>query len=356
MQLKFCYLTTLLISLLLSACNGSDSAQETAVTSSTSATTTTSTTDTSTSATTATSAASTTVKDGSVVNTAALVALGESLYRDTNLSANGTQACVSCHEPTTGFDDPNGTDTSLGDNGSSIGSRNAPTASYTAQIPDSQVVLRRGGGAARPVIIGGQFLDGRAESLEEQAKAPFLNPDEMNNASKSDVIDTVKLASYAGDFEALFGIGILDDVDTSYNYIADAIAAFERSELFSPFTSIFDQVQNGSATFTLAQARGQNLFNGKAQCARCHSTPTGAAQVFSDFEFRNIGVPANAALELARGGAINDLGLGSVTGDASDNGKFRTPNLRNIAMTAPYMHNGVFADLTAVINFIIHVT
>lgn len=299
-------------------------------------------------------AATTTVKDGTIVDTTALVALGEALYNDTNLSVPSGQSCASCHTPNAGFDDPDSGDaTSLGADGTSIGNRNAPTASYAAHIPDAQVVLIDPPGPAPATLqlVGGQFWDGRAKSLEEQAKGPFLNPVEMANASESDVVEKVKTATYADDFEDLFGAGVLDNVAQSYDYIADAIAAFERSTFFSPFTSIFDQVQNGTAVFTESQARGQALFNGKGQCDRCHNT-NGETQVFSNFEYKNIGVPRNPTLLLALGtpGFI-DNGLGDVTGDAQDNGKFRTPNLRNVAITAPYMHNGVFTTLTEVVEF-----
>jgi len=174
----------------------------------------------------------------------------------------------------------------------------------------------------------------------------------MNNTDEAAVINTIKSATYAADFQALFGAAVLDDVNKAYDYVVDAIAAFERSETFSPFNSKFDLVQTGAATFTAAEARGNALFNGKAQCDTCHTTPGSDEEVFSDFEYRNIGVPANTALETARGGgAINDLGLGAITGQVADNGRFRTSSLRNIARTAPYMHNGVFADLTEVMNF-----
>ncbi|MCK4834797.1 MAG: cytochrome-c peroxidase [Gammaproteobacteria bacterium] len=296
----------------------------------------------------------TTVKDGTVVETAALVSLGEKLYNDTSLSDPAGQACASCHTPAVGFDDPDSADaTSLGADNASIGNRNSPTASYAAHIPDSHTILRTpvGGGVAFPVLIGGLFLDGRAESLEEQAKMPFLNPVEMANANESAVIDSIKLAVYAGDFETLFGTNILDDVNVSYAYVADAIAAFERSTFFSPFTAKFDQVQNGNAVFTQAENRGQNLFNGKAQCDTCHTTPNGDPQVFSNFEYKNIGVPANNTLDIALGAPANDPGLGGDTGIAQDNGKFRTSNLRNIDITAPYMHNGVFTTLVEVVEF-----
>nr|WP_236725768.1 c-type cytochrome [Candidatus Reidiella endopervernicosa] len=109
-------------------------------------------------------------------------------------------------------------------------------------------------------------------------------------------------------------------------------------------------MQNGTILFTLAEARGERLFNGKAQCILCHNTVDIDEQLFSDFEFRNIGVPANPTLITILGPFI-DNGRGDVTGRARDNGRFRTPTLRNIAITAPYMHNGVFTSLTEVVEF-----
>jgi cytochrome c peroxidase len=296
--------------------------------------------------------ATTIVKDGTAVETAALVSLGEKLFNDTSLSTPAGQGCVSCHDPTTGFTDPDSADpTSLGADGISIGTRNSPTASYAAHIPDSRTITRDD--TLQEVRIGGQFLDGRAESLEAQAKAPFLNPAEMNNSSKSEVIDKIKTAPYAADFTALFGDTVLDDVDRAYDYIADAIAAFERTDLFSPFSSKFDQVAAGNAMFTMSEANGKLLFEGKGQCSVCHQTPGAGKQVFSNFEYFNIGVPANSELETDLGGAVNDAGLGATDIGTSrdDDGKFRTPNLRNVAITPPYMHNGVFTTLTEVVEF-----
>ena len=103
-------------------------------------------------------------------------------------------------------------------------------------------------------------------------------------------------------------------------------------------------------TFFPGEARGEMVFNDK--CARCHSTPVDRGeQVFSNFEYFNIGVPANIDLDTDLGAAVNDMGLGAVTGQVTDNGKFRVPSLRNIADTAPYMHNGVFANLGEVVDF-----
>ncbi|MFT5295291.1 MAG: cytochrome c peroxidase [Colwellia sp.] len=286
--------------------------------------------------------------DGSEVETSMLVNLGNLIYHDANLSEPIGQSCTSCHDINTGFDDPNDSNpTSLGADGISFGTRNSPTASYSAHIlaPSSN------GQGGRAELIGGLFLDGRATSLEEQAKGPFLNALEMGNASEQSVIEKVANSTYALEFELLFGEGILEDSERAYNYVADAIAAFERTNLFSPFSSKFDQVLAGSASFTAAEARGQNIFNNKGDCQRCHRTNQGA-EIFSDFTYKNIGVPSNPILPaLIAEPTFVDLGLGAESGNARNNGEFRVSTLRNIENTAPYMHNGVFTSLREVINF-----
>ena len=289
-----------------------------------------------------------TLIDGSVVKTRELLRLGALLYSDTNLSNPIGQSCASCHGLNTGFDDPNTANpTSIGADGLSFGTRNSPTASYSAHIP---APTQQGIGPQK-ALIGGLFVDGRARSLEEQAKAPFLNASEMGNATASEVITKIASSTYADEFELLFGESILNDTERAYNYVADAIAAFERTSIFSPFTSTFDQVQGGSTNFTAAQARGQNIFNNKGDCRRCHHTDDGA-EIFSDFSYKNIGVPSNPQLpDLISDPNFVDLGLGAQSGNAINNGQFRTSTLRNIANTAPYMHNGVFSTLREVINF-----
>jgi cytochrome c peroxidase len=288
--------------------------------------------------------------------TAELQTLGAALYFDTNLSEPAGQSCASCHLPAAGFVDPDHSHpTSKGAVAGRFGNRNAPTASYVAFIPGFRLSTAPNGTLN---FVGGQFWDGRASTLEVQAQGPFLNVLEMNNASKAAVIDKLKHASYANDFKAVFGANALDNVDTAYAQIAQAIAAFERTSTFSPFTSKFDAVQKGQATFTAAEQNGFNLFNGKGQCAACHHTPAGP-EVFSDFVYHNVGVPANPnnpflSLDTSlnpAGSAFIDLGLGGVLNAASENGKFRTQSLRNIAVTGPYMHNGVLATLTDVVNF-----
>jgi len=155
------------------------------------------------------------------------------------------------------------------------------------------------------------------------------------------------------EFETVFGTGSLDTSSTAYEQMVQAIAAFQRSPEVSPFTSKFDAVQNGTATFTASEANGEDIFHNTAACGRCHSTPVDRGeQVFSNFEYFNIGVPENPAnLFLNTDPNFIDNGLGADNGAQRDNGKFKVPTLRNIVNTAPYMHNGVFATLREVIDF-----
>lgn len=288
-------------------------------------------------------------------DTPELQALGRAIYFDTNLSEPAGQSCASCHTPGSAFTDPDqGQATSEGVITGRFGSRNAPTVSYAAFIPSFRFVPDGGAGD----FLGGQFWDGRASTLEEQAKAPFLNILEMNNPDKNSVVGKVSVATYANDFKNVFGANAFNNVDSAYDQIAIAIAAFERTSEVSPFTSKFDDVQRGLAFFTAAELNGSLLFIGKAQCARCHNSPNGA-QVFSNFIYHNIGVPKNPANPFLLldptlnpdGAAFVDLGLGGVLADSTRDGEFRVPTLRNIALTAPYMHNGVFNTLEEVINF-----
>lgn len=285
--------------------------------------------------------------DGTKVDSALLVRLGELIYHDTSLSSPAGQSCASCHDVNSGFDEPDDMyPTSMGADGISFGTRNSPTASYSAYIPKFSF-----GEKSTLGPNGGLFLDGRVDSLQAQAKGPFLNPVEMGNVSAGDVIDKIAATSYAVEFELLFGEHILTDVDRAFDYVADAIAAFERTPLFSPFSSKFDQVQAGTASFSVAEQRGLDIFNNKGGCKRCHaSSPVN--ELFSDFSYKNIGAPSNPLLiAMIDDPTFIDLGLAVVTQNPHHQGLFRVPTLRNIAITAPYMHNGVFTTLREVIDF-----
>lgn len=272
--------------------------------------------------------------------------LGQSLYFDTNLSEPAGQACVSCHDPNAGFADPDqNVPVSEGVIPGLFGGRNSPTASYAVFSP--QFTLSGG-------TKGGQFWDGRAATLAEQAKGPFLNPVEMANTSKAQVIGKIAASSYSALFVSVCGANAFAPANTeqSYNCMANAIAAFEATPLFSPFSSKYDAVQAGLASFTAQEEQGFNLFSGRGKCAHCHDLAGGQdPDLFSDFKFHNIGLPPNPEIYALTGSTFTDLGLGGVLGDSKQNGKFKTSHLRNVERTPPYMHNGVLATLKDVVHF-----
>jgi cytochrome c peroxidase len=211
--------------------------------------------------------------------------------------------------------------------------------------------------------VGGQFWDGRASSLEDQAKAPFLNALEMNNPDKQAVVKKVRSSRYAPLFLAVYGLRAFNDVNTAYKNIAKAIAVFERTTAFKPFSAKYDAYLAGRAELSSEEALGLQLFEdpAKGNCAACHpSSPSDdGPALFTDFSYDNIGIPKNpnngfyqqTAAYNPQGAAFVDLGLGATVGSQDEDGKFKVPTLRNIARTAPYMHNGYFSDLRSVVDF-----
>lgn len=286
------------------------------------------------------------------------VVVGKLAYFDTTLSTPAGQSCASCHSPDTGFAEPHASlPVSQGVLSWLVGNRNAPTAAYAAFSPEFHF------DEMELTYVGGQFWDGRAATLADQAKGPFLNPLEMHNAGKGDVIAAIKASDYAGLFERAFGEGALDDVEKAYDQLAEAIAAYEQSSEVVRFSSKYDAYIRGEATLSDAEARGLELFEStKARCSDCHTTTPladGTPALFTDFTYDNLGVPRNPsnpfyalpAEHNPDGATYVDLGLGGALGDAAENGKMKVPTLRNIGLTAPYMHNGVFATLREVVMF-----
>lgn len=287
-----------------------------------------------------------------------LEALGERLFFDTDLSANRTQACATCHDPDHGFADPRptaaGKAISLGDDGVSLGDRSAPTASYAAFVPPFH---QRADGA----YVGGMFWDGRATTLEDQAGGPPLNPIEMGMPDKASVVARLReKPDYITRFEALFGDGVMEDVEAAYRGMTQAIAAFERTEVFAPFDSKYDRYLRGEAEFTNEEELGRLLFFSQqfTNCNMCHQLRASAIdprETFTNNEYHNIGTPANIAARAVNGVAADfvDDGLLAHPGidDPAQRGKIKVPTLRNVAVTGPYMHNGVFKDLRTVILF-----
>ena len=304
-------------------------------------------------------------------------AVGELLFHDTQLSAGRSQACASCHDPERAFVDPRAEAASLGDDGASWGDRNAPSAAYARFCPSFREGTRRRFNTDSDIarytgFIGGQFHDGRAPDLEAQAAGPFLNPIEMGMPDEASVVSRLlENEVYASTFVALYGPDIWDEPSAAYKAMTKAIAAFERTEAFAPFDSRYDR-----SLLALDDARryeydpaslaayGKSLFFSAefTNCAACHQLHAqgsrGAVEeVFSGFEYHNLGVPENVELRERNGGAPIqrvDLGLGAVLEDPEQDGKFKTPSLRNVAVTAPYMHNGVFRELKTVLRFYEH--
>jgi len=289
--------------------------------------------------------------------------LGKRLFEDATLSEPAGQSCATCHAASVAFADPDSTQpTSKGVRPGLFGNRNTPMAAYMLFAPDFHYDEAEG------LYVGGQFLDGRAATLEHQAQQPFLNPVEMANPNRESVVDKVKRGANSVLFRQVFGSAAFDDVDAAYERISEAIAAFERTPRFAPFTSKFDAYVKGQVELTAQEQHGLELFNAtdKGNCAACHPSTSADGRtpaLFTDFTYDNLGVarnPDSRFYTLASG--FNpagmdfvDRGLGArtdlPTDPATEAGKFKVPSLRNVALTGPYMHNGYFRDLKAVVQF-----
>ncbi len=239
------------------------------------------------------------------------VELGYLLYFDKRLSGDGTLSCASCHASDKGWTDQ--ASVSTGINGQK-GTRSAPTVLNSAYMFT-------------------QFWDGRAKSLEEQAEGPFVNPIEMGLKDHDELVAKVKaIRGYGPYFQSAFG-----EEKITKETIVQAIASFERTLLGG--NSRYDKFSQGDKTaLTEAEQNGLKLFFGKGNCTRCH-----AGSNFSDSIFHNLGVGMNAEKP--------DLGRYEITKQAADKGAFKTPTVRDITKTAPYMHDGSQQTLEEVVTF-----
>ena len=225
----------------------------------------------------------------------------------------------------------------------------------------------RGDGKAGENPGGGQFRDGRANSLEQQATGPLLNPAEMNNPSRAAVVAKVRDGVYADLVRGVFGKDVFDNSDVAFDSLMKAIAAFERTQAFQPFNSRFNAVLRGQAKFTPLEAKGFELFKNprKGNCLACHVGEKKSHDpkdwLFTDFTFDTLGAPRNGAIPANAKAGEFDLGLCKREGLAalapkgfdveSVCGAFKVPTLRNVALTAPYMHNGAFSSLRDAVAF-----
>lgn len=282
--------------------------------------------------------------------------LGRILFFDVNLSKNRTQSCATCHNPDAGFvdDRDNGVKkmASLGDDGKSLGDRQAPTASYAKFSPTFHFDEKT------KKYVGGQFWDGREATLEGQAGGPPLNPIEMGMSDKKAVVDRLKENSlYVDSFKKIFGADIFKNDDKAYEAMTIAIASFERTDEFSPFDSKYDRYLKGEYDLTPLEDLGKSIFfsNNNNSCANCHvlKGEDKEGETFTNYQYHNIGTPTNNELRAKNGVKAIDEGLlaNSNVSDVAQKGKHKVPTLRNVAVTAPYMHNGVFKDLKTVVEF-----
>jgi cytochrome c peroxidase len=238
--------------------------------------------------------------------------LGKMLFFDPRLSGSNWISCATCHNPALGWSD--GLPRAIGHGQKELG-RHSPTVINSGYEP-------------------AQFWDGRAVTLEEQALGPIQAAGEMNQNLDALILELKAVPGYVEKFKKAFGSA---DAITSAN-IAKAIATFERSAVSK--NSPYDRYAQGDKNAMSASAvSGMNLFFGKAKCSICHNGPT-----FSDGSFHNIGVrPAGPLKE--------DLGRFNVSKKPDGKGAFKTPGLRHVSRTAPYMHNGSEPSLLDVVRF-----
>ena len=236
--------------------------------------------------------------------------LGQLLFFDARLSGTGQMACASCHDAELGFGD--GRATSFGHGGLAL-ARNAPSLWNTGQRAS-------------------WFWDGRASSLEDQAALVIGNAQEMHGSVEAAVSTVASSRGYRARFAQAYG-----DEQVTAERLLGALAAFERT-LVSDGSSDFDRFLSGERdALGDAELRGLHLFRTKARCLNCHNGP-----LLTDEQFHNLGLTYY-------GRELEDLGRYHVTKDPADVGRFRTPSLRNLGRTGPYMHNGLF-ELEGVIN------
>lgn len=242
--------------------------------------------------------------------TAANIKLGKLLFFDKRMSLDGTVSCATCHDPKKGWTDQRPTTIGVRQQ---LGRRNSPTI-LNAAFHETQ------------------FWDGRAATMEEQAKDPISNPKEMALTHEQATARIAAVKGYARYFKAAFG-----DSKVTIERIVQALGSFQRTIITGD--SPYDRYLAGDRKALKPEAvRGLAVFNGKASCASCHSGPD-----LTDGRFHNVGAGMQRR--------VQDLGRYEVTKHDSDKGSFKTPMLRNLSDTFPYMHDGSLATLEEVVDY-----
>lgn len=271
------------------------------------------------------------------------VSIGQQIFLDTTLSRPEGQACVSCHRPDAAFADPR--PVSPGAVKGRFGRRNAPSLMYAALIPGfAYEDFLTDEGEEIYAWEGGLFHDGRARDLFDQVQQPFTDSNEMNLPNASALAAKLRDAEYADEFRDWVGDEIWQDDDSLNFHAFRALVEFLKEPMFRPFNARIDDFFAGKDSLSDAELRGLDVFRGAGKCADCHFLqPTNWRRpLLSDFGYDNLGVPSRGQ---------KDPGLGGVKGEPELLGQFRAPSLRNVALTAPYMHNGSIATLREVMEF-----
>jgi cytochrome c peroxidase len=321
----------------------------------------------------------------------AMAELGRLVFHDARLSSSGRLSCAVCHNADHAYS--SATDTPVMAGGPDLsrpGVRAVPSLMYLEREPNFSIgpdneenetvslaqMALFGATAARAqktatdtaataanvVPQGGLFWDGRADTLQNQALSPLLDPREMDGGSIAEVAQKLRHAPYAARFIALFGAPVFE---TPAQTVAEALFAVARYEIeeqhFHPYTSKFDYWLEGKARMNAAELSGYILYNdpAKADCGGCHldrPSPDGLPPLFTDHQFEALGVPRNEALAANRDKAYFDLGLcgpyrADLRGDPQYCGMFITPTLRNIATRKVFFHNGLYRTLQQVLDF-----
>jgi cytochrome c peroxidase len=288
-----------------------------------------------------------------------LETIGKNIFFDTTLSNPVGQSCASCHDPKLGF--ANNAVVTSGANPELFGNRNTPSIAYSSFSPSFKYDVVEG----NIVPVGGQFLDGRENTLEDQVLGPFLNPLEMGNKSKVELVEKIKNSTNWQSLITHFKLFEASEAEI-LSSVSKAIAAYETSSELVKFTSKYDYWLQGKANLNSLEILGFVTFEriDKGNCAACHTLKKSSAEdkpLLTDFTYDNIGVPINPnnpyyqmkKIYNPQGQNYIDYGLGKSTRikDANYLGMFKVPTLRNVELTAPYMHNGVFNSLKQVVEF-----
>jgi len=304
---------------------------------------------------------------------APLELLGKRVFEDASLSRPAGVSCASCHDAQKAFQGNNGSSVPAVARGSlptSLGKRNTPSIMYESFAPPFGFIDEKDEetGKVEKIPAGGQFYDGRARDLLAQVEGPMLDPLEMNAPSKRFIVDAVQGGAYADLVRQVYGDKIFADPDAAFEKLAQAVVAFESTARFHPFASKFDDYLRGDAQLTALEKKGFDLFKDpkKGNCLACHAGKEESRNpqdwLFTDFTYDALGGPKNKAIPTAaKPDFAGDLGLCARPGLAeaapagfkveSVCGAFKVPTLRNVAVTGPYLHNGVFDRLRDVVAF-----